>query len=103
MTKTVPTIVTVSANEQAELSYTYQTHGLFTVMLSATDESGNEASTSVVVRIDKEVDWTQSNTDDPDSDGRPGHARLPVPRTERIVVDSTISNPAGILAGTPRP
>ena len=59
--------VTVNANEQAELSYTYQTHGLFTVMLSATDESGNEASTSVVVRIDKEVDWTQSNTDDPDS------------------------------------
>ena len=33
--------VTVNANEQAELSYTYQTHGLFTVVLSAVDESDN--------------------------------------------------------------
>ena len=45
----------------------YETHGLFTVVLSATDESGNEASTSVIVRIDKTTDWTQSNTDNPDS------------------------------------
>ena len=93
--------VTVNANEQAELSYTYQTHGLFTVMLSATDESGNEASTSVVVRIDKEVDWTQSNTDDPDSMVVPATPDCQCPAPERIVVDSTISNPAGILAGTP--
>ena len=59
--------ITVNANDQAEITYTYQTHGLFTVVLSATDESGNEASTNVIVRIDKTTDWTQSNTDDPDS------------------------------------
>lgn len=93
--------ITVNANEQAEIAYTYQTHGLFTVKLSATDESGNEASTSVLVRIDKEIDWTQSNTDDPDSMTVPTVPDCICPGPERIIVDSTISNPAGILAGTP--
>lgn len=93
--------ITVNANDQAEIAYTYQTHGLFTVMLSATDESGNEASTTVVVRIDKEIDWTQSNTDSPNSMVVPTVPDCICPGPERIVVDSTISNPAGILAGTP--
>ena len=93
--------ITVNANDQAEIAYTYQTHGLFTVVLSATDESGNEASTSLMVRIDKTIDWTQSNTDDPDSMVIPATPDCICPAPERIDVDSTISNPAGILAGTP--
>ena len=93
--------ITVNANDQAEITYTYQTHGLFTVVLSATDESGNEASTNVIVRIDKTTDWTQSNTDNPDSMVLPTTPDCLCPAPERIEVDSTISNPAGILAGTP--
>ena len=93
--------ITVNANDQAEIAYTYQTHGLFTVVLSATDESGNEASTDVIVRIDKTTDWTQSNTDNPDSMVLPATPDCLCPAPERIEVDSTISNPAGILAGTP--
>lgn len=93
--------ITVNANDQADIAYTYQTHGLFTVVLSATDESGNEASTSVIVRIDKTTDWTQSNTDNPDSMVLSATPDCLCPAPERIEVDSTISNPAGILAGTP--
>ena len=59
--------ITVNANEQAEITYTFQTHGLFTAVLSATDESGNEASMELQLRIEKEIDWTQTNTDDPDA------------------------------------
>ena len=45
--------ITVQANEQAEITYTYQTHGLFTALLSATDENENEASIELVIRIEK--------------------------------------------------
>ena len=93
--------ITVNANDQAEIAYTYQTHGLFTVVLSATDESGNEASTNVIVRIDKTTDWTQSNTDNPDSMVVPATPDCLCPAPERIEVDSTISNPSGLLGGTP--
>jgi len=93
--------VTVNANEQAELTYTYQTHGLFTVVLSAVDESDNEASMSIMVRIDKEIDWTQANTDDPDSMVIPTAPDCVCSGPERIVIDSTIDNPSSLIAGTP--
>ena len=93
--------VTVNANDQAEISYTYQTHGLFTVVLSAVDESDNEASMSLTIRIDKEIDWTQANTDDPDSMVIPTAPDCTCTGPQRIVIDSTIDNPSGIIAGTP--
>ena len=93
--------VSANANEQAELSYTYQTHGLFTVVLSAVDESENEASMSLTIRIDKEVDWTQTNTDEPDSMVIPTTPDCACPSPERIVIDSTITNPSGVFGGTP--
>ena len=82
--------VTVDANEQAEISYTYMTHGLFTVLLSATDESDNVATVEVVVRIDKQIDWTDTNTNNPDlmviSTVPDCDCALP----ERLEIDSTI-------------
>ena len=93
--------VSANANEQAELSYTYHTHGLFTVVLSAVDESENEASMSLTIRIDKEVDWTQTNTDEPDSMVISTTPDCACPSPERIVIDSTITNPSGVFGGTP--
>ena len=93
--------VTMNANEQAELTYTYQTHGLFTVVLSAVDESDNEASLSLKVRIDKEIDWTHSNTDDPDSMVLPTTPDCTCPGPERIVIESFIDNPQDLIGGTP--
>jgi len=88
---------TVNANEQAELTYTYQTHGLFTVVLSATDESENSASVQVKVRIDKEVDWTETNTNQP---SRMTVSTVPdctCESPEKITIDSTIENPPELV------
>ena len=90
--------ITVNANEQAEITYTYMTHGLFTVRLSATDESENMASIDVVVRIDKEIDWTDTNTNDPDSMVVATAPDCVCPTPERIDVDSTIENPNDLIA-----
>ena len=92
--------VTVNANEQATITYTYQTHGLFTAVLSATDESDNEASMELVLRIDKEIDWTQTNTDDPDSMVLATTPDCQCPTPEHLAVQSTITNRNDILPGT---
>ena len=93
--------ITVQANEQAEITYTYQTHGLFTALLSATDENENEASVELVIRIEKEIDWTQSNTDEPDSMYLPTTPDCECKGPERLVIDSTIGNPNDLFGGTP--
>lgn len=85
--------VTVNANEQAEITYTYLTHGMFTAVLTAVDESDNVGSIELQIRIDKETIWTQTNTDAP--------ANMPVstmpdcecPAPEKISLESTITNP----------
>lgn len=84
--------VTVNANDQAEITYTYLTHGFFTARLTAVDESDNERSMDLQIRIDKEIIWTQTNTETP--------ANMPVstmpdcecPAPEKISLESTIAN-----------
>lgn len=89
--------VTVNANEQAQIAYEYQTHGLFTVTLMATDEQNNTGTMTLVVRIDKTVEWVQTNTNEastmdidtnPDCDcGTPQH----------VEVNSTVTNRNNIV------
>ena len=95
--------ISVQANDTGEISYTYATHGLFTVTLGATDEAGNEENTTLTIRIDKHILWGQSGTTNPDTmdiDTRPDcECQSP----NKIAVDSTVENPqnlANIGAGT---
>ena len=92
--------VTVNANDQAEITYTYQTHGMFTATLSATDESDNEASMELILRIDKEIDWTQTNTEDPDAMVLATSPDCQCPTPEHLAVQSTITNRNDIIPGT---
>lgn len=92
--------VTVNANDQAELTYTYLTHGLFTAVLSATDESDNTASIDVTIRIDKQIDWTQTNTDDPSPMTLSTVPDCRCDAPEKIVIESTITNPNELVPGT---
>ncbi|MGB0516493.1 MAG: PKD domain-containing protein [Poseidonia sp.] len=92
--------ITVNANEQAEITYTFQTHGLFTAVLSATDESGNEASMELQLRIEKEIDWTQTNTDDPDAMVLATSPDCQCPTPAYLAVQSTITNRNDLLPGT---
>ena len=92
--------VTVNANEEAEITYTYQTHGLFTAVLSATDEQENEASMNLLIRIDKEIDWTQTNTDEPSPMAISTVPDCECDAPEKISLESTITNPNELVPGT---
>lgn len=89
--------VTVSANEQAEISYEFLTHGLFTVTLSATDEQNNTGTAQLTVRIDKRIEWTQTNTNEPSVmvvDTLPD-CDCPLPNT--VALNSTVTNPNDLV------
>ncbi|MDP6869491.1 MAG: hypothetical protein QGI21_01800 [Candidatus Poseidoniaceae archaeon] len=82
--------------DNAILTYTWLTHGVFSAMLGATDSAGNEHSIVVKVKIDMHIVWTDSNTASasmnfdatPDcEDGDP----LP----DRITFDSSAENTGG--------
>jgi len=92
--------VTVNANDEAEITYTYLTHGLFTAVLSATDEQGNEASMNLLIRIDKEIDWTQTNTDEPSAMTISTLPDCECDSPEKISLESTITNPTELVPGT---
>ncbi len=85
--------VTVNANDQAEISYTYLTHGLFTAILTAVDESDNTANITLEIRIDKQIQWTQTNTDNPSPMAIETTPDCECPTPEKIDIDSTITNP----------
>ena len=86
-----------NADETAEISYTYMTHGLFTVYLGAIDDQGNENNISITVRIEKQIIWSETNEDSPremNIDATPDCECQP---PEFIHIQSTIENPAGFL------
>ena len=83
-------------SDNAVISYTWLTHGVFTVTLTAEDSEGNTHSIMVKVKIDMHIVWSDSQTSSasmtfdatPDcEDGDP----LP----DRITVSSSVSNPQG--------
>ena len=86
--------------DNAVISYTWMTHGVFTVTLTAEDDEGNSHSMMVKVKIDMHIVWTATNTASasmqfdatPDcEDGDP----LP----DRITISSTVENPGQIFGG----
>ena len=86
--------ITVDANETGEITYTYATHGMFTANLGAIDDAGNEANTSITIRIDKRTLWGQSGTTDPDTMNIDTTPDCECPAPNQITIDSTIENPA---------
>ena len=89
-------------SDNAVLSYTWMTHGVFTVSLSAEDDEGNSHSIMVKVKIDMHIVWTDSNTAtatmqfDATPDCEDGD-----PLPDRITLSSKVTNPQGnILTGS---
>ena len=81
-----------NADETAEISYTYMTHGLFTVYLGAIDDQGNENNISITVRIEKQIIWSDQNTESPremNIDATPDCECQP---PEFIQIQSTVEN-----------
>lgn len=84
--------ITVDANETGEITYTYATHGMFTANLGAIDDAGNEANTSISIRIDKRTLWSQSGTTNPDTMNIDTTPDCECPAPNQITIDSTIEN-----------
>lgn len=92
--------VEVNANDQAEISYTYQTHGMFTAVLTATDESDNTETITIQIRIDKQIQWTQTNTNNPNAMAIATTPDCDCIVPEKIDIDSTITNRNSFPPGT---
>jgi hypothetical protein len=81
-------------SDNAIISYTWLTHGVFEVTLSAEDEDGNSHSIEVKVRIDMHAVWSETNTAsatmtfDATPDCEDGE-----PLADRITISSTVENP----------
>jgi hypothetical protein len=91
--------VEVNANDQAEISYTYQTHGMFSAVLTATDESNNTETITLQIRIDKQIQWTQTNTNNPNPMPIATTPDCDCPVPEKIDIDSTITNRNAVVPG----
>ena len=94
--------ISVQANDTGEITYNYATHGLFTAVLGAIDDAGNEANESITIRIDKRTLWGQSNTDDPDIMTIDTVPDCECDAPSKIAIDSTIENiqnAGGFLGG----
>ena len=84
--------ITVQANDTGEITYNYATHGLFTAVLGAIDEAGNEVNESITIRIDKRTLWGQSNTDNPDVMIIDTMPDCECDAPSKIAIDSTVEN-----------
>jgi hypothetical protein len=80
--------------DNAVISYTWLTHGVFTVTLTAEDSEGDSHSLMVKVKIDMHIVWSDtqtmsaSMTFDATPDCEDGD-----PLPDRITISSTVSNP----------
>ena len=83
--------------DNAVISYTWLTHGVFTVTLTAEDSEGDSHSLMVKVKIDMHIVWSESSGPDASmsfdvtSDSSDG---LPLP--DRITLSSTADNQGGL-------
>ena len=87
-------------SDNAVISYTWMTHGVFEVTLTAEDEEGNSHSIEVKVKVDMHIVWSESSTDsasmsfDATSDCSDG-----IPSPDRITISSTVEHQGGFFGG----
>ena len=88
--------ISAQANDTGEITHNYATHGLFTAVLGAIDDAGNEANKSITIRIDKHTLWGQTNTDDPDVMTIDTVPDCECDAPSKIAIDSTVENPGNL-------
>ena len=85
------TFVNPDLTSQISIEFTH--HGIYEIIAYAIGENGHEESKSIIVRIENEINWLESNTYDP----KPITIN-PIPNPlgifpASIIIDSTIENP----------
>ena len=95
--------ITVNADETANIDVEYELHGLFSVVLTATDVEDNSENMTLMIRIEKHIEWSEQNSAQPDVmpiNTEPDNEG-PVPIT--LQIKSTVENPENFqgIAGSP--
>ncbi|MDC3298260.1 PKD domain-containing protein [Candidatus Poseidoniaceae archaeon] len=79
--------------DNAVISYTWITHGVFTVTLSAEDNEGNSHSIMVKVKIDMHIVWTDQSTTSSSMDiNATPDCEDGDPLPDRITISSSVTN-----------
>ena len=89
--------IIIDANQVQEIEVTYDKHGYYTVEAFAIDVNGERESTEIIIIIEQEITWTESNTGNPEIlyfDADPGN-ELPSP--SYFILNSTVENPSSII------
>ena len=84
----------VDANETGEITYNYVTHGLFTATLGALDDAGNDEQITLTIRIDKTAQWSESQTNNPNTMNIDTTPDCECNSPSQIEIDSVVENPA---------
>lgn len=83
----------VDANETGEITYNYVTHGLFTATLGALDDAGNDEKMTLTIRIDKTAQWSESQTNNPNTMNIDTTPDCECNSPSKIEVFSNVTNP----------
>ena len=83
----------VDANETSEIAYNYVTHGLFTATLGAIDDAGNDEQMTLTIRIDKAVQWSESQTNNPSTMNIDTTPDCECNSPSKIEIFSNVTNP----------
>lgn len=89
--------IIVDANQAQEIEVTYDKHGYYTVYAFSIDVNGERESTEIIIIIEQEITWTESNTGSPEIlyfEADPGN-ELPSP--SYFILNSTVENPSSII------
>ncbi len=84
---------TVEANVGTQVTVEFLEHGLHEIALFALDEDGQQAITTVVIRIELRMDWMESTTYEPLSmplNSLPKNGGMP---PAAIIIESHVENP----------
>ena len=59
-----PIVVDAGSETEVEVEFFY--HGIYNVTAFAVDENGRQQSNSISIRIELRIEWTESNTNEPE-------------------------------------
>ena len=86
-------IISIDASESASIDVEYQIHGMYTVILAATDINDNTVNMTVVLRVEHSIEWSEANSADPDTmeiNTTPGNEDS---NPKQVIVESVVENP----------
>ncbi len=89
--------IIIEADKAQEIEVTYDRHGYYTVKAYAIDVNGEREETEIMITIEQEITWTETNTGNPQIlyfEADPGN-ELPAP--SYFILNSTVENPSSII------